>query len=398
MGQQSRWGRGFRHLLGKIYNLSVSSSTNLDPSLGGDTQKCLRLLGGFMSFYNPDNIYRTYKSVAMSGLLHIGAVTGITLAHFAPPLQEGMSSSETITITEVSRGQQTETSQVAVVEKAGTDPGKASPAVQDFDKDAVVVQKPKKPKKKAVKKVAAKKKSPPKTLPEKAVVPVVADPEPEAVPVQAIKDAENNALEEVDRLMAQQKPEPAPAMKSDDGVADEIEEIERFQQETEKPKDKFIAEKNVDEKAKSKAEQNLYQTQRQADPRQQVASSQLPPGVPQGTRDWQDLKQRPGNPLPRYPHQARMQRWEGRTTLLYWVTSQGQVKNLKLLRSSGYRVLDKEAIQTISLYRYVPGQAGWVSHNVRYSLRGQATEAPSRLRTRTSQSLKRRGQSPLRSF
>lgn len=94
-----------------------------------------------------------------------------------------------------------------------------------------------------------------------------------------------------------------------------------------------------------------------------------------------DLKQMGGNRPPVYPPQARRQSWQGAVTLNYYVTQQGAVKEVKVVQSSGFDDLDREAVRAISQYRYVAGQEGWTSHPVIFSLKGPATAAPSRLRT-----------------
>lgn len=117
------------------------------------------------------------------------------------------------------------------------------------------------------------------------------------------------------------------------------------------------------------------------DTRRQAASD-LEYGVPTGnTRSYLDLRQRPGNVPPQYPTTARRQGWEGEVRLIYYVTAAGQVRNLKLMRSSGYEALDQEAVRAISQYRYMPGQAGWTTHPVYFSLKGPTEESNGRLRT-----------------
>ena len=104
-------------------------------------------------------------------------------------------------------------------------------------------------------------------------------------------------------------------------------------------------------------------------------------GLPEGTRLNTDLRQHPGNVPPVYPALARQSGWEGTVALTYDVSPEGQVRNLKVARSSGYQVLDREAIRAISRYRYLPGQQGQTFHPVTFRLTGPAQASPSRLRT-----------------
>ena len=59
-----------------------------------------------------------------------------------------------------------------------------------------------------------------------------------------------------------------------------------------------------------------------------------------------------------YPPLARRHGWEGAVRLGYDVTSEGRVINVRVLASSGYPVLDRDAQETLS--RVPPlGPTGW---------------------------------------
>ncbi len=59
-----------------------------------------------------------------------------------------------------------------------------------------------------------------------------------------------------------------------------------------------------------------------------------------------------------YPPLARRHGWEGAVRLGYDVTSEGRVINVRVLASSGYLVLDRDAQETLS--RVPPlGPTGW---------------------------------------
>lgn len=105
-------------------------------------------------------------------------------------------------------------------------------------------------------------------------------------------------------------------------------------------------------------------------------------GQPSGkVRSYLDLRQVSGNRPPSYPVIARRQQQQGKVHLAYYVKSNGSVSNLRLVQSSGYPMLDQEAIRAVSKYRYQPGQAGWTIHPVNFSLQGPSKKMPSRLRT-----------------
>jgi protein TonB len=48
-----------------------------------------------------------------------------------------------------------------------------------------------------------------------------------------------------------------------------------------------------------------------------------------------------------YPHMARKRGWEGRVTVSFIVYESGHVENIKILESSGFGILDKNAVETI---------------------------------------------------
>lgn len=98
-------------------------------------------------------------------------------------------------------------------------------------------------------------------------------------------------------------------------------------------------------------------------------------------RSYLELKQVGSNRPPQYPVSARRNGYQGEVMLNYFVTQSGQVKDVRVARSSGFGELDKEAVRAISQYKYVPGQEGWTEHPVIFSLKGPAASAPSRLRT-----------------
>ena len=89
----------------------------------------------------------------------------------------------------------------------------------------------------------------------------------------------------------------------------------------------------------------------------------------------------PGNRPPKYPVKDRLAGNQGTVNLVYYVTKDGQVQHVQLVRSSGHRSLDAQAIDAISKYRYVPGQEGRTYHPVMIKLRGDHEVIGGRLRT-----------------
>lgn len=90
--------------------------------------------------------------------------------------------------------------------------------------------------------------------------------------------------------------------------------------------------------------------------------------LPAGTRLNSDLKQSPGNKQPVYPQIARQKGWEGTVGLTYNISPDGSVSDIEITRSSGFDVLDQEAVHAVSLFRYLPQQEGKTYHRVTFML------------------------------
>jgi len=97
------------------------------------------------------------------------------------------------------------------------------------------------------------------------------------------------------------------------------------------------------------------------------------------------LRQLPGNHPPLYPLKARLENRQGQLELLYRVTKEGQVVDLQVLATSGFKDLDQEALRAIADFRFVPGQEGWARHPVAFFLKGPAAPLPSKLRSKGAQ-------------
>jgi protein TonB len=65
------------------------------------------------------------------------------------------------------------------------------------------------------------------------------------------------------------------------------------------------------------------------------------------------------SPLPYYPRIARRNGYEGIVLLNLLVSESGRVESVEIIRSSGYKVLDREAVKAVRKWRFVPAeQAG----------------------------------------
>ncbi|MDH5446252.1 MAG: TonB family protein [Gammaproteobacteria bacterium] len=64
------------------------------------------------------------------------------------------------------------------------------------------------------------------------------------------------------------------------------------------------------------------------------------------------------NPKPFYPSSARRRGMEGTVLLQVEVNERGKVSHVELKKSSGYRLLDSAAIDTVSKWFFIPAQKG----------------------------------------
>lgn len=70
------------------------------------------------------------------------------------------------------------------------------------------------------------------------------------------------------------------------------------------------------------------------------------------------------NPAPVYPYEARQQGWEGTVIVEAEVLPSGRCGQARALTSSGYRVLDEAALQTIQRWQFKPATRGAVPVSV----------------------------------
>ena len=71
-----------------------------------------------------------------------------------------------------------------------------------------------------------------------------------------------------------------------------------------------------------------------------------------GSKDFSEAAQLPGYPPPRYPARAVRRGWQGRVILDVEVLPSGKTGLVRIVRSSGYRVLDKSARNTVKKWRF----------------------------------------------
>ena len=81
------------------------------------------------------------------------------------------------------------------------------------------------------------------------------------------------------------------------------------------------------------------------------------------------------NPKPKYPRVARKRGYEGEVKLKVFVLADGKVGKIEVLRPSGHRVLDEEAIEAVKDWIFVPGKqdgkeiSSWVTVPITFQLK-----------------------------
>jgi protein TonB len=80
------------------------------------------------------------------------------------------------------------------------------------------------------------------------------------------------------------------------------------------------------------------------------------------------------NPKPRYPRIARKQGYEGIVVLKVEILPNGRVGQIRVKKSSGYRMLDRSALKTVKGWKFIPAKRGedpigmWAEIPIRFEL------------------------------
>jgi TonB family protein len=84
------------------------------------------------------------------------------------------------------------------------------------------------------------------------------------------------------------------------------------------------------------------------------------------------------NKPPVYPEFAREQGWEGLVLLKVFVRSDGAAASVKIIRGSGYQMLDGAALRAVKAWRFLPARLGGLPYasTVKIPVRFVLTDAP----------------------
>ncbi|NQY89926.1 MAG: energy transducer TonB [Colwellia sp.] len=140
--------------------------------------------------------------------------------------------------------------------------------------------------------------------------------------------------------------------------------------------------------------QTLFAIQQNAQPKTKISNVLHPiaekthskPVTPQRTsnvpRNNQQVARYLYNPAPVYPRFARKRGWQGKVQLNLLISRVGEVSKIKLLKSSGYKLLDNSAITTLQQWRFVPTQLNtgaidyWYMQNINFQLDKKTITTP----------------------
>ncbi len=81
------------------------------------------------------------------------------------------------------------------------------------------------------------------------------------------------------------------------------------------------------------------------------------------------------NPKPKYPRAARKRGYKGEVKLKVFVLSDGKVGKIEVLRPSGYKILDDEAVEAVKDWIFIPGKqdgkeiSSWVTVPITFQLK-----------------------------
>lgn len=126
----------------------------------------------------------------------------------------------------------------------------------------------------------------------------------------------------------------------------------------------FNIEPIYDDHIVNKVNNTTFETKRVSQEHAVIEQSTLTKGMP----DYQY------NPLPIYPMSLREQGITGVVWIRVWVESNGIPKDILVMKSSGYKLMDAAAVQSVKKWRFIPARKGhqylssWVEFPIRFSL------------------------------
>ena len=164
----------------------------------------------------------------------------------------------------------------------------------------------------------------------------------------------SDTLKSIDRNMASKRQTPSISNKTNKNLKDEIDKsqidpnIKIFSKLNEENFDsRDLEKKNLNKESKKKIKNPKFSSP-------QKLSKVITPPKSSATYKIGSEK----NPHPTYPLIARKKGWEGRVILQTDVDKKGNVKFVRILESSGFKVLDDISIETLKTWKFRPAKLG----------------------------------------
>ena len=164
----------------------------------------------------------------------------------------------------------------------------------------------------------------------------------------------SDTLKSIDRNMASKRQTPSISNKTNKNLKDEIDKsqidpnIKIFSKLNEENFDsRDLEKKNLNKESKKKIKNPKFSSP-------QKLSKVITPPKSSATYKIGSEK----NPHPTYPLIARKKGWEGRVVLQTDVDKEGNVKFIRILESSGFKVLDDISIETLKTWKFKPAKLG----------------------------------------
>ena len=164
----------------------------------------------------------------------------------------------------------------------------------------------------------------------------------------------SDTLESIDKNMASKRQTPSISNQTNKSLKDEIgkSQINPYIKNFSKLNEENFDNSNLEKKKLNKETKNKIKNPKFSSP--QKLSKVITPPKSSATYKIGSEK----NPHPTYPLIARKKGWEGRVVLQTDVDKQGNVKFIRILESSGFKVLDDISIETLKTWKFKPAKLG----------------------------------------
>ena len=164
----------------------------------------------------------------------------------------------------------------------------------------------------------------------------------------------SDTLKSIDRNMASKRQTPSISNKTNKNLKDEIDksQIDPFIKNSSNLNEENFDNNNPEKKKLNKESKNKIKNPKFSS--HQKLSKVITPLKSSATYKIGSEK----NPHPTYPLIARKKGWEGRVVLQTDVDKEGNVKFIRILESSGFKVLDDISMETLKKWKFKPAKLG----------------------------------------